>query len=99
MQNLKSIIDNETLYHFLECNFNVDVVTDYEYMKRYVSDPNFPNRNEEFKKALADAILYHKITPETYERITDAELETQEEIDELLVNDIWKVIYGNEPIR
>ena len=98
-EELKKIINNDTLYHFLECNFNVDVKTDYEYMKRYVLDKTFPDRNERFKRALSDAILNHKITPEIYEKITDAELETQEEIDSLLINDIWKVVYGVEPIE
>lgn len=79
--------------------FDVDVVPEYENLKSYLKNPDFPERENNFKHELADAILNHKLTPETYGKLTNHELETQEEVDEFLKTEIWQPLYGNEPIE
>lgn len=87
------------LSYILSAYFDVDVVTNYQSMKRFLQHPNFPNRNDGFRKELASAIIYHKITPKIYEDLTNHDLETQEEVNEFLINEIWKPLYGDEPIE
>lgn len=90
---------NKDLIYILECKFNVDVATNYDEIKSYIKDPKFPSRDVEFRNDLASTILNHSITPKIYEDLTDAELETQEEVDEFLINNIWQPLYDGEPIK
>jgi hypothetical protein len=87
------------LEYILENYFNIDIETNYESIGKYIKNPEFPGRDEKFKGQLARAILNNEITPEIYEDLTDAELETQEEVDKFLIDEIWKPIYGDEPIK
>ena len=79
--------------------FDVDVVPDYEGLKRYLRHKDFPNREKEFKKELANAIKNHTLTPNIYEDLTNHDLETQEEVDEFLKTEIWQPLYDDEPIE
>jgi hypothetical protein len=103
-ENMKKYVEenfSEPLVYFLECQFNVDVVPDYEEIKRIRTDSTFfPNvdRNA-FRKNLIETIIENKLTPNIYEHLTNHELETQEEVNNFLINDIWKPLYGDEPIK
>ncbi len=58
------------------------------------------DRNEAalFQSQLSQAILNHTLTPEVYKGITgDNEYNTQDELEDWL-REMWKEIYGNEPI-
>jgi hypothetical protein len=92
---------SEPLVYFLECEFNVDVVTNHEELKRIRTDSTFfPNANRsEFRKNLVETIIENKLTPSIYEYLTNHELETQKEVNEFLVEQIWKPIYGDEPVK
>lgn len=67
------------------------------YIKRFLNHPDFPGRNEQFKQELANAILHHAITPEEYERLTDAAYDEQESVDGELYT-LWQHLYGDEPV-
>ncbi len=79
--------------------FDADVVPDYENLMSYLKHPNFPEREKQFKQELANAILKDTISPQTYEDLTNHELETQEEVNEFLITDVWQPLYGDEPIK
>ena len=79
--------------------FDVDVVPDYDDLKNYLNNPEFPERGENFKHELADAVLNNKLTPERYEKLTNHESETQEEVNRFLISEIWQPLYGDEPIQ
>lgn len=87
------------LERILETRFNVDVPTNYESLKRFLQHPNFPGREKDFKHELADAILNKTFTPDRVTELTDADYETQEEVDQLLIKEIWEPLYGSEPIK
>ena len=66
---------------------------------RFLNHPNFPNRAREFKEELADAILNHQITPQEFQRLTSTDQDSQEDVDQFLIEEIWNELYGNEPVR
>jgi hypothetical protein len=90
--------EQSILERILETRFNVDVAADYESLKRFLRHPNFSEREKEFRQELADAILNKTLSPEKVTDLTDADYETQEEVDELLIKEIWQPLYGNEPV-
>lgn len=100
-QNSRGNVMNEpkTLERVLETDFNVDVATDYESLKRFLRHPNFPEREKEFKQQLADAIVNRTLSPKEVTDLTDADYETQEEVNELLIKEIWQPLYDDEPIK
>lgn len=79
--------------------FDVDIAPDYESLKNYLNNPNFPERGNIFKRELAETILNDRLSPENYEKLTNHDLETQEEVNEFLISEIWKPLYGDEPIQ
>jgi hypothetical protein len=92
-------IESDLLESALERYCHVESLgTDWqECLKRELSHPRFLHRHKEFRHQLAYAILNKTISPSEYERLTDLELETEEEVvNELTL--LWQHIYGNEPI-
>ena len=91
--------NNEILKYVLETYCHVEYFTsDWESVKRFLNHPNFPDRNAEFKKELAQAITEHRISTQEFEKLTGEEYETQKEVDDFLVREIWQPLYGNEPV-
>lgn len=88
------------MVYFLECQFNVDVATDYRELKRIRTDSTFfPSvSRDDFKQNLRDVILEKRLTPEIHEYLTGYEIETQDEVDEFLKAEIWQPIYGDERV-
>lgn len=82
-----------TLEYFLGTHFHVGVSTTRESILASLNNSNFPNRAEEFKRQLTDAILNHSISTEQLEKLTDNDCETQEEVDNFLKSYVWKTIY------
>ena len=91
--------DDSILKYILQSYFTAGVETDYEDIKRYLNNPNFPTRARNFKAELADAILNHTVSPEDYERTTSVDQDSQEDVDKFLTTDIWNPLYNNEPVR
>jgi len=82
-----------TLEYFLSTHFHAGVSTARESIIASLNNPNFPNRAEEFRQQLTDAILNSSISPNKLEILTDNDCETQEEVDDFLSNYVWKTIY------
>lgn len=72
---------------------------DFNVLRKELGNPNHPNRASDFKHQLAKAINYNLITPEILNNLTKIDYETQEEVDDFLINEIWKPLYGDEPIK
>lgn len=90
----------QILKHILETYCHVEYFTDdWESVKRFLNHPNFPDRNAEFKKELAQAIIEHTISTKEFEKLTAEEYETQEEVDSFLIREVWQPLYGDEPIK
>ena len=91
--------DETLLEGVLATEFSQDIATDWDGLQRFLNHPNFPNRAREFKQELADAILNHRITPDKFERLTALDQDSQEDVDEFLIEEIWNQLYPNEPVR
>lgn len=91
--------ETSILNHFLKTTFSVEGSSDYESVKRVLNHPNFPNREKEFKEELVNAILKQPISTEEFEKLTDIDFETQDEIREYLLTEIWQPLYGDEPVK
>jgi hypothetical protein len=79
------------------CHIEVGMPDWREQLQRMLRAPAFPNREREFRQQLAYSILNHTITPAQYEKLTDLELETQEEVEQEL-RQLWSELYGDEPL-
>ena len=86
------------LQYVLRLYYHVEVLLDMQELKQYISNDKFQNRNAEFKKELAEAILERHISTQKFEKLTGEDFETQEEVNEFLKTEIWQPLYGDEPI-
>lgn len=87
------------LEHFLKTTFSLEGSFDYESVQRVLKNPNFPNREAEFKKELAHTILNNAISIKKFEDLTDIDYDSLEEINKYLRTEIWQPLYGDEPIQ
>lgn len=97
------------MFNYLESNLLQDVLRRYYHVEvlgadNWVQDllsflraTKFPCREKEFRHQLAYAILNKTISPSQYEKLTDLELETNEEVVKELT-ELWTYLYGDEPI-
>lgn len=86
------------LEHFLKTTFSVEGSSDYESVKRTLRHQNFPDREIKFKKDLSEAIKCSKFSIDKFENLTGFDYETQEEVNEFLIKEIWQPLYGDELI-
>ncbi len=86
------------LKNLLETTFSQGVETDWADLKRFLSDPKFPDRARKFKHELADAILNHKIEPPEFEMLTAIDQDSQKDVDMFLTDQIWNQLYPNESV-
>jgi hypothetical protein len=91
--------NNKLLEHILETRFYAEAVENYDSLTKYLRHPNFPNREKEFRQQITEAITKSTISPERYEKLTGHELETQKEVNEFLLNEIWKPLYSSEALK
>jgi hypothetical protein len=91
--------DNSLLKDVLESYFTAGVEADYDEIRQYLNNPDFPARARNFKSELADAILNHKVTPEEFEEVTAVDQDSQSDVDRFLTTEIWNPLYNNEPVR
>jgi hypothetical protein len=91
--------DEQLLKYVLETYCHVEYfVDDWQRVKEFLNHQSFPNRNSKFKQELAETISNHSLSTKELDLLTANELETQEEVNEFLLNEIWKPLYGDEPI-
>jgi hypothetical protein len=64
---------------------------------KIIRHPQGPMTEADFKWHLADAILNKRFSVEEYERLTDFDFETREEVAADLVQ-LWGLVFGQEPI-
>lgn len=89
----------ELLAHVLKTYCNINYSTDdwYVSVKRMLNHPDFPGKAAEFRNQLAEAILHSTITPKQFEKLTDEEFDTPEELEERL-RELWCELYADEPV-
>jgi hypothetical protein len=91
--------EESSLRRILKTEFKQGLGPNYDGIRSYLDHPNFPNRGRRFKQELADAILNHKVTPEEFEKLTDVDQDSQEDVDQFLKVELWDPLYPNEPVR
>lgn len=91
--------DIYNLKDVLKRHFNVNYRSDSQTILREVVTDKFPNRRNQFKKELLSAMKTNLISVEEFNKLTDDELETQDEVNRFLENEIWQPLYKDEPIK
>lgn len=96
---MNNYIEADLLERVLNKYYHIEVLSSdwLETLKRALDAPKFPRREKEFKHQLAYAILNKTISSSHYEKLTDLELETYEEVVQEL-KELWVDLYGDEPI-
>lgn len=89
----------QLLNKIIEDRFYAGAVYDYENLAKFLSHPNFPNREKEFKKELSDAIQNSKVSINEFEKLTGIDYESQKEVNEFLKTEVWQPLYGEESIK
>lgn len=92
-------LDSGYLESVLQRYYHIESLGEHwqEDLKRELKAPKFSNREKEFRHQLAYAILNKTISPSHYEKLTDLELETNEEVAQELT-ELWMHLYGDEPV-
>jgi hypothetical protein len=80
------------------CHVEMSVENWPEYLREELTALKFPRREKEFRHQLAKAILDKSIDTNQYEKLTDLEVETEEEVVQELM-ELWMHLYGNEPVK
>jgi len=91
--------DESSLRRILKTHFKQGLGPNWDGIKKYLHHPDFPNRDRKFKQELADAILNHTVKPEEFEKLTDVDRDSQEDVDKFLKVELWEPLYPNEPVR
>lgn len=96
---MNNYIEPDLLERILSRYYHIEVLSSdwLETLKRALDAPKFPNREKEFRHQLAYAILNRTISPSQYEKLTDFDSETEEEVVHELT-ELWMHLYGDEPI-
>jgi archaellum component FlaD/FlaE len=79
------------------CNANWVSHEMIQKLMQFLNHPDFPDRNNQFQRELADAILNGTTTPEEYEHLTDISYDEPEDIEREL-RELWQNIYGDKPL-
>jgi hypothetical protein len=87
------------LEHVLKLFFYAEHGLDITDVKEYLDNLDFTERKVIFKYELANAILTQSISINRFEQLTGIDYETQKEVDEFLIEQIWKPLYGDEPVK
>lgn len=66
-------------------------------LMKIIRHPRGPLTEAEFKWHLADAILNRRFSVEEYERLTDFDFETRDEVAADLTK-LWHLVFENEPV-
>ena len=91
--------EESSLKRVLKTQFKPGLETNWDGIRNYLNHPEFPNRARKFKQELADAILNHRISPEEFEKVTELDRDSQEDVDKFLTEELWEQLYPNEPVR
>jgi hypothetical protein len=74
-------------------NANVSVNDWPKPLVKELNHPDFPDRAQKFQSQLRNAILNRTISPLEYEKLTEEDLETPEEVESSL-RELWQDLYG-----
>ena len=92
----------EPLASILEAYFNVNAYTSdwLESFQFVLSRPDSKSREREqqFRRQLADAVLHRSVTKEDYELLTGEDFDTQDDLQRRL-EEVWKQLYGDKNPR
>jgi hypothetical protein len=64
---------------------------------KILRSPGVSITEREFKWQLADAILERRYSVEEYERLTDLDFDSREEVA-MDLTELWRLVFGAEPI-
>ncbi len=96
---MQSISDSElTSVLRRYCNVNVSFSDWPKLLVEELNHPNHPDRAKQFQHQLANAILNNAILSAEYEKLTEEDLETSEEVRARL-HELWQDLYGNLDVR
>lgn len=82
------------LKQILSTRFSLGVATDWADLRRFLTSPSFPEREQLFKAELLNAIQGRTITPEDFEELTGIDQDSQDDVTSFLVEEIWEHLYG-----
>lgn len=90
--------EDSILKWVLETNFVPGVEIDWDALKSFLENPEFPDRTKKFKSELARAIIQQQITPKEFEQVTGLDQDSKEDVAEFLQTELWQPLYGDEPV-
>jgi hypothetical protein len=84
------------LTHLLQCYFSAGVAFTWTELRRYLKHPKAPDRWEDLRLELEDALTQNKITPAEFEQLTSCDQDTQADVDAFLLKEIWEPLFGDQ---
>jgi hypothetical protein len=90
VEAFKSLLANRWFSQIRDLDVGHDV-------RQTIRSPYATVTEADFKGHLADAILNKRFSVEEYERLTDFDFETREEVAADLIK-LWRLVFGDEPI-
>jgi len=79
--------------------YHIEGTHDWDGVRRFLNQPDFPERDKDFRRELSNAILNHTIPSEEYVKLTDDDgVESPQDVEKEL-RLLWQYIYGEEPIK
>ena len=90
----------EPLASILYTHFDVNAFTpDWPTsLQHELARPESREREQMFRRQLADALLHRSITIEDYERLTGEDFDTEDDLQRWLA-EVWKRLYGERDPR
>jgi hypothetical protein len=85
------------LADILERYCNVNAFPEHWPQNLKIELSNNPLKEEQFRHELADAIMHDTITPDQYEKLTDEEFDTQQELN-VWLRSLWQTLYDDQPL-
>jgi hypothetical protein len=88
--------DESELDYVLGNYFLIEALSE-EGARKYLDNPKYPARKVQFKAELADAIKNRTITREGLYKLTGDLVDSEDDVQDFLVNEVWKEIFPGEP--
>jgi hypothetical protein len=86
----------EPLAGILRTYFDVNAFTSEwpQSLQRELGRPESSQREQMFRRQLAEAVVDRNIKPEDYEKLTGEDFDTQDDLQKWL-QEVWKRLYGD----
>jgi len=100
MTTIKQTKVPEPLASILRTHFDVNAFTpDWPMsLQRELRRPESREREQMFRRQLADAVLHRNLKIEDYEKLTGEDFDTEDELQRWLA-EVWKRLYGDRDPR